>query len=211
MGSASQECLFSVELPESGVSLPFNLKPTKTYHMWRVVWWNHSKNPAAVWEQRTWSTFFGAKSNPNLLRKGLPTRRRVLSLSHCQTLSDIQCVHRPSSPISDLDLVCRVSFKEGHQPLPLLSMEMLLTVDTNTSVWTEWGTTYRELLSDKPPESCCYRCGKDCENLGILRDSLNSKKKKIQETETKKICIRANFWTRQIYSLFNSLNLHIAV
>lgn len=72
-------------------------QPTKIHRVWRVVWWNDSKNPTVVWEQRTWSTFFGAKSNPIFVRKEHTTRRTVLSWPH------YNCVHSVSLPISDLD------------------------------------------------------------------------------------------------------------
>lgn len=138
------------------------------------------KESNAVWEQRTWSTSLGAESNPNLLRKGLPTGNWFCP----SPWSDTVCAHKLSLPVSDFDpLGTKCPLRKDTDPWLCFSWKCCWLWKWTCSGMLEpvWETTCQSLLSDKPPESCCHSFGNDCENLGVLRDSLNSKEKKCKK------------------------------
>lgn len=156
------------------------------------------KESNAVWEQRTWSTFLGAESNPNLVRKGF----RTWGTGFVPAPGQAVCAHSLSLPVSDLDpLGTKCPLRKDTDPWLCFSWKCCWLWKLTCSGMLEpvWETTCQNLLSDKPPESCCHSFGNDCENLRVLRDSLNSKEKNVRNW--------ANFWVGQIYILLNSLDL----
>lgn len=122
---------------------------------------------------------FGADSNPNLLRRKVPEGGLVWSGSFVTESRAASCWQLVLAHFRFSPLGCgyQVPMKEGHWPLTVLFVEMLLKPACSSMLKPVWETTFPKLLSDKPLESCCYRIVKTSK---LLRGSLNSWREKFR-------------------------------